>query len=58
MDDYHRNEYLHIEQCIYTERDDNGNQLGNSITLIEDGCDVSGGLIEFKGTFLLIYIIL
>ena len=51
MDDHHRDEYLHIEQCVYIERDDDGNQLGESITLIADGCDVSGGLIEFKGTF-------
>ena len=58
MKDQQRDEYLHIEQCIYTERDDNGNQLGNSITLIEDGCDVSGGLIEFKGTFCCLKIIL
>ena len=58
MNDQQRDEYLHIEQCIYTERDDNGNQLGNSITLIEDGCDVSGGLIEFKGTFCCLNIIL
>ena len=49
MADQQRDEYVHIEQCIYTERDDYGVQLGDSIMLIEDGCDLSGGLIKFKG---------
>ena len=47
-----RDEYIHIEKCIYTERDDNGKQLADSITLIANGCDVSAGLIKFKGTFI------
>ena len=51
MADQQRDEYVHIEQCIYTERDDYGFQLGDSIMLIEDGCDLSGGLIKFKGIF-------
>ena len=51
MADQQRDEYVHIEQCIYTERDDYGVQLGDSIMLIEDGCDLSGGLIKFKGIF-------
>ena len=49
MADQQRDEYVHIEQCIYTERDDYGVQLGDSIMLIKDGCDLSGGLIKFKG---------
>ena len=51
-----RDEYVHVEQCIYTERDNYGVQLGDSITLIKDGCDLSGGLIQFKGIYLLNYI--
>ena len=34
-----------------TDGDDNGKQLADSIMLIENGCDVSAGLIKFKGTF-------
>ena len=56
-DESRRDEYVHIEQCVYTERDDNGVQLGDSIKLIENGCDLSGGLIRFKGTYLFEHIL-
>ena len=49
FEDQSRDEYLHIEECIYTEHDENGIQMGNGIKLIENGCDMSGGLIKFKG---------
>jgi len=48
MENQERDEYIHIEECMYTERDDFGEQVGDSILLIEDGCDLSGGLIQFK----------
>ena len=49
FEDQSRDEYLHIEDCMYTEHDENGIQMGNGIKLIENGCDMSGGLIKFKG---------
>ena len=43
----HKDEHLHIQECIYTEYDSN-NQATGSVKLIEDGCDVSNGLAQFK----------
>ena len=51
FEDQARDEYLHIEECTYKEYDENGVQMGNTINLIENGCDISGGLIKFKGDF-------
>ena len=53
MENQERDEYIHIEECMYTERDDYGEQVGDSILLIEDGCDLSGGLIQFKGYYII-----
>ena len=46
----HKNEYLHIDQCTYTEYDENEIEMGEQILLIEDGCDETSGLISFKGS--------
>ena len=45
----HKEEYLHIDQCTYTEYDGNDVALGDQIKLIKDGCDETFGLVSFKG---------
>ena len=47
----HKNEYLHIDQCIYTEYDGDEKALGQQLELIKDGCDETSGLIKFKGFY-------
>ena len=49
----HKDEYLHIDQCIYTEYDGNDVEIGDKLKLIEDGCDETYGLIQFKGCLLI-----
>ena len=49
----HKEEHLHIQECIYTEYDSNDKPTAD-FTLIEDGCDVSEGLAKFKGNYLTI----
>ena len=47
----HKNEHLHIQECIYTEYDSNDQPTADPVKLIENGCDVSNGLIILKGNF-------
>ena len=49
----HKEEHLHIQECTYTEYDSNDKASASAI-LIEDGCDVSMGLAQFKGNYLTI----
>ena len=46
----HKDEYLHIDQCTYTEYDGDDETMGDQIVLIEDGCDETLGLVSFKGS--------
>ena len=42
--------YFHIENLIYQGFDHEGDLI-NGIQMIEDGCNLVGPLIEFKGIY-------
>ena len=51
MDTHNRDlGYFHIEK-LYYEGFNHTNDLINNFDMIEDGCNLVGGLIEFKGEF-------
>ena len=41
--------YLHVEDLYYAEYDHEGEQVGDTMHLIGDGCSMVGPLIEMKG---------